>query len=119
MRWEPQSKRHARRAFWSKYRRAVRLEKNKALFKQRRRELEMLLEQGLLAEVPEDVSDIVLEYLDLAPTTKIPGGDRDERDYAHFKRRPRRGLSLFDEGPSMANIMMCLASLYMNTPGRG
>ena len=89
LRFESPAKRRERLAFWKRYKRAVRLEHGKSLKRQHRATVEaMIHDEGLLEELPDDVTGCILEYL-YKPTA---ADRRDERSYKQFRRRPRNSI---------------------------
>ena len=78
-------------AFWKRYKRAVRLEHGKSLKRQHRATVEaMIHDEGLLEELPDDVTGWILEFL-YKPTA---ADKRDERSYKQFRRRPRNSMTM-------------------------
>ena len=67
----------------------MRLEHGKSLKRQHRATVEaMIHDEGLLEELPDDVTGCILEYL-YKPTA---ADRRDERSYKQFRRRPRNSI---------------------------
>ena len=111
LRFESPAKRRERLAFWKRYKRAVRLEHGKSLKRQHRATVEaMIHDEGLLEELPDDVTGCILEYL-YKPTA---ADRRDERSYKQFRRRPRNSMTLdpfeaFENGGPPMGLLAALA----------
>ena len=91
LRFESPAKRSERLAFWRRYRRAVRLEHGKSLKRQHRVTVEtMIHDEGLLEQLPDDVTGAILEFL-YKPTA---ADRRDERSYKQPRRRPRNSMTM-------------------------
>ncbi len=110
-----------RLAFWKRYKRAVRLEHGKSLKRQHRATVEaMIHDEGLLEELPDDVTGCILEYL----YTPTAADRRDERSYKQFRRRPRNSMTMdpfeaFEGGPAMGlNFMAAMMLPMFMNPGR-
>ena len=122
LRFESPAKRSERLAFWRRYRRAVRLEHGKSLKRQHRATVEaMIHDEGLLEELPDDVTGTILEYL----YTPTAADKRDERSYKQFRRRPRNSMTMdpfeaFENGgPAMGlNFMAAMMLPMFMNPGR-
>jgi hypothetical protein len=121
LRFESPAKRRERLAFWKRYKRAVRLEHGKSLKRQHRAVVEaMIHDEGLLEELPDDVTGCILEYL-YKPTA---ADRRDERAYKQFRRRPRNSMTMdpfeaFENhgSPALGLIGAMMLPMFMN-PGR-
>ena len=122
LRFESPAKRRERLAFWKRYKRAVRLEHGKSLKRQHRVTVEaMIHDEGLLEELPDDVTGTILEYL----YTPTAADKRDERSYKQFRRRPRNSMTMdpfeaFENGPGAMGMNFMAAMMlpmFMN-PGR-
>ena len=111
LRFESPAKRRERLAFWKRYKRAVRLEHGKSLKRQHRATVEaMIHDEGLLEELPDDVTGCILEYL-YKPTA---ADKRDERSYKQFRRRPRNSMTMdpfeaFENGGPPMGLLAALA----------
>ena len=121
LRFESPAKRRERLAFWKRYKRAVRLEHGKSLKRQHRATVEaMIHDEGLLEELPDDVTGCILEYL----YTPTAADRRDERSYKQFRRRPRNSMTMdpfeaFEGGPAMGlNFMAAMMLPMFMNPGR-
>ena len=121
LRFESPAKRRERLAFWKRYKRAVRLEHGKSLKRQHRATVEaMIHDEGLLEQLPDDVTGCILEYL-YKPTA---ADRRDERSYKQFRRRPRNSMTMdpfeaFENHgtPALGLIGAMMLPMFMN-PGR-
>ena len=111
LRFESPAKRRERLAFWKRYKRAVRLEHGKSLKRQHRATVEaMIHDEGLLEQLPDDVTGTILEYL-YKPTA---ADRRDERSYKQFRRRPRNSMTMdpfeaFENGGPPMGLLAALA----------
>ena len=82
----------------------------------------MIHDEGLLEELPDDVTGCILEYL-YKPTA---ADRRDERSYKQFRRRPRNSMTMdpfeaFENGgtPAMGlNFMAAMMLPMFMNPGR-
>lgn len=116
LRFESADKRRVRLAFWKRYRRATRIEAGKSIKRRHRVTVEaMIHDEGLLEELPDDVTGTILEYL-YQPTA---ADKRDERSYARFRRRPRNStrnsmaMDPFDPLENRPGMMMGMMSVAM------
>ena len=99
----------------------MRLEHGKSLKRQHRAAVEaMIHDEGLLEELPDDVTGCILEYL-YKPTA---ADKRDERAYKQFRRRPRNSMTMdpfeaFENHgtPALGLIGAMMLPMFMN-PGR-
>ena len=80
----------------------------------------MIHDEGLLEQLPDDVTGCILEYL-YKPTA---ADRRDERSYKQFRRRPRNSMTMdpfeaFEGGPAMGlNFMAAMMLPMFMNPGR-
>ena len=121
LRFESPAKRSERLAFWRRYRRAVRLEHGKSLKRQHRVTVEtMIHDEGLLEQLPDDVTGAILEFL-YKPTA---ADRRDERSYKQFRRRPRNSMTMtpddwLDNHAGMGFLAAMVLPMFMNPGGTG
>ena len=99
----------------------MRLEHGKSLKRQHRATVEaMIHDEGLLEELPDDVTGCILEYL-YKPTA---ADKRDERAYKQFRRRPRNSMTMdpfeaFENGGPPMGLLAALAlAALLFGPGR-